>query len=153
MLLQYFRIYPNVKFPTRAHPSDAGIDVYWCPQDNIKSIILKPGENYLFGTGIKFCVEHGYMLQVMNRGSMAAKKGLVYGAHLIDAGYNGEVFIDLHNISNKEVEVKCYDKIAQLVLVPVISCNLIESFDDNLYDDAFVISNRDDSCLGSSDKK
>ena len=57
----------------------------------------------------------------MNRSSVAAKRSLVVGAHVIDSGYDGEVFINLHNIGGKTQIVKYGDKIAQLVMVPVVA--------------------------------
>jgi dUTPase len=91
-------------------------------------------------------------MQVMNRSSMAAKNGLVVGAHCIDSGYDGEVFIDLHNIGKLPVVLPAYAKIAQLVLVPVISFRAQEIGDDNLYQDAITISNRGEGALGSTGK-
>ena len=88
----------------------------------------------------------------MNRSSVAAKKNLVIGAHCIDSGYDGEVFIDLHNIGNEPQTISAYDKIAQLVLVPVISFRTQEVGDDNLYQESITISARGDGALGSTDR-
>ena len=100
MILEY-TMKKGAKPPTRANPSDAGLDVFYCPKDLKVSVAsIKPGENQLLPTGLKFGVPHGYMLQVCNRSSMGAKRSLVVGAHIIDSGYAGEVFIDLHNIGN-----------------------------------------------------
>ena len=152
MILEY-TMRKGAKSPTRANPSDAGLDVFYCPKDPKVSVAsIKPGDNQLLSTGLKFGVPHGYMLQVCNRSSMGAKRSLVVGAHIIDSGYAGEVFIDLHNIGNEEQFIEVGDKIAQLVLVPVIHFKAQET-DENLYSYPITISGRDSGALGSTDKK
>ena len=151
MIVEYFKTRLNVKDPVRANPSDAGLDVFYCPKVE-NEITIEPGENAILPTGLKFGVPHNHMLQVMNRSSMAAKNGLVVGAHCIDSGYDGEVFIDLHNIGKLPVVLPAYAKIAQLVLVPVVSFRAQEIGDDSLYGDPITISNRGDGALGSTGK-
>ena len=91
------------------------------------------------------------MLQVMNRSSVAAKRGLVVGAHVIDSGYDGEVFINLHNVGWKSQDIFHGEKIAQLVMVPVVPFRAMENPDNDLYDDGISISNRGAGALGSTD--
>ena len=150
MILEYHKIADTVQTPTRSNPSDAGLDVYAHLSD--ESITLRAGENKLIPTGLKFGIPHGYMLQVCNRSSMGAKRSLVVGAHIIDSGYSGEVFIDLHNIGLSQQKVLFGDKIAQLVLVPVVPMRLRHRDDENLYDnEGICISNREEGNLGSTD--
>ena len=151
MILEFMKTRETAKSPERANPSDAGLDVFFCPEDR-ESIKLKRGENKLFQTGLKFGVPHGYMLQVMNRSGMAAKRSLVVGAHCIDSGYDGEVFIDLHNIGISDVELQPGDKIAQVVLVPVVHFRTMEKEAGSLYDDSISMSSRGEGALGSTDK-
>ena len=74
MILEYSKTREDVKSPHRANPSDAGLDVFYCPKDpNIAAVNIKPGSNHVLPTGLKFGVPHGYMLQVCNRSSMGAK--------------------------------------------------------------------------------
>lgn len=142
----------GAKPPNRANPSDAGLDVFYCPTDpNVSAISVMPGENQLLPTGLKFGVPHGYMLQVCNRSSMGAKRSLVVGAHIVDSGYDGEVFIDLHNIGTEEQFIGSGDKIAQLVLVPVVHFRTVQA-KGGLYDDSITISSRGEGALGSTDK-
>ena len=153
MILEY-KLRPKAKAPTRANPSDAGLDVYYCPKDpNVSAVTINPGENHLLPTGLTFGVPHGYMLQVCNRSSMAAKRSLLVGAHIVDSGYDGEIFIDLHNIGTEVQYVNSSDKISQLVLVPVVHFRprLIEA--GSLYNEKISISNRKDGALGSTDKR
>ena len=153
MILEYSKVRDKAREPNRANPSDAGLDIFFCPEDN-KPVVLRTNENRILPTGLKFGVPHGYMLQVMNRSSMAAKNNLVVGAHCIDSGYDGEVFIDLHNVGLVEKILKPGEKIAQLVLVPVVHFRAVENTDGTLYDkEPITISNRGSGALGSTNNK
>ncbi len=141
----------GAKSPNRANPSDAGLDVFYCPADpNVSGIKLSPGENKLLPTGLKFGVPHGYMLQVCNRSSMGAKRSLIVGAHIIDSGYDGEVFVDLHNIGTEEQFIASGDKIAQLILVPVVHFRTTQ-VEGGLYKESISMTERGDGALGSTD--
>jgi len=151
MILEYARVREGAKPPARANPSDAGLDVFYNPSDCSETVTLKPGGSALFSTGLRFGVPHGYMLQVMNRSSMAAKRGLIVGAHCVDSGYDGEVFIDLHNIGTEKQHVDPGEKIAQIVLVPVVPFRALETNTGNLYNwYPITISNRGEGALGST---
>jgi dUTP pyrophosphatase len=149
VIIEYHRLDKYVKAPTRSNPSDAGLDVYAHLED---PVTIAPGESALIKTGLRFGIPHGYMLQVMNRSSVAAKRSLVVGAHVIDSGYDGEVFINLHNIGAEPQEVRFGHKIAQLVMVPVVHFRAREEPNGNIYDDRtpISISDRGDGALGST---
>lgn len=148
MFIRVKRVREEAMLPTRANPSDAGADVYYCPENSIVQRI-KPGQSKLFQTGLKFEVPHGYMLEVKNRSSVAAKSSLIVGACVIDSGYNGEVFVNLHNIGETERIIYPGEKIAQVVLIPVTPFRVLET-EGELYSDAVTISNRGDGALGST---
>tara|TARA_B100000287_G_scaffold418499_2_gene455531 strand:- start:2245 stop:2784 length:540 start_codon:yes stop_codon:yes gene_type:complete len=155
MILEY-RLREGAKKPDRANPSDAGLDVFYCPKDpSVSAVTINPGENHLLPTGLSFGIPHGYMLQVCNRSSMGAKKSLVVGAHIVDSGYDGEVFIDLHNIGKETQHVVTGDKIAQLVLVPVVHfrAKSVDDESDGLYETPITISGRGAGALGSTNSK
>jgi dUTP pyrophosphatase len=150
MIIEYTRVRDNVTPPTRGNPSDAGLDVYFSPE-NGKTSYLHPGRSTRLQTGLRFGIPHGYMLQVMNRSSIAAKKNLIVGAHVIDSGYDGEVFIDIHNIGNIQHSVAPGAKIAQVVLIPVVPFRALESASGDLYGHyPITISERGDGALGST---
>lgn len=150
MIIEYYRLRESARPPIRSNPSDAGLDVYYCPE-NGEATTLAPGENAVLQTGLKFGVPHGNMLQVMNRSGMAAKKSLVVGAHCIDSGYDGEVFIDMHNIGTESQTLNPGDKIAQLVMVPVVSFRALETQKDDLYNwETITISRRGAGGFGST---
>jgi dUTP pyrophosphatase len=113
---------------------------------------IEPGQSAVLPTGLKFGVPHGYMLEVKNRSGLASKRSLVVGACVVDSGYDGEVFINLHNIGTEAQIVESATKIAQLVMVPVVHFRAIETGRDNLYDwYPITISDRGEGGFGSTD--
>ena len=153
MIIQYHRVRDDAIKPTRGHPSDAGLDVHYCPDDfSTTAQRIEPGESALLQTGLRFEVPHGYMLEVKNRSSIAALRSLIVGACVIDSGYAGEVFINLHNIGTETQLVEKGTKIAQLVMVPVVSFQTFENEEGELYEYPVTISARADGALGSTDE-
>ena len=153
MLLKIARTHNMAKLPSRANPSDAGADVFYCPKQDpysFKHVDLDPGDSVVLPTGLKVEVPHGYMLEVKNRSGMAAKKSLVVGACVVDSGYSGEIFVNLHNIGNTKKTVEVGDKIAQLVLIPVVQWRCFPVDEDRLYNDPLTISSSGDGALGST---
>ncbi len=151
MILEYYSM-PHAKHkPVRANPSDAGLDLKYNPDVGSQSVSIEPGQSMILGTGLKFGVPHGYMIQIMNRSGNAAKKQLMVGACVVDSGYNGEVFVNLHNIGSKPQTINPGDKIAQAVVIPVVPVRFLETKNDNLYDwSPITISGRGDGALGST---
>ena len=98
MIIEYHRTHFNSHPPTRGNPSDAGLDVYFSPKTR-EPVTISPGQSVILPTGLKFGVPHGYMLEVKNRSSVASKRSLIVGACVVDSGYDGEVFVNLHNLS------------------------------------------------------
>jgi hypothetical protein len=72
---------------------------------------------------------------------------------VVDSGYDGEVFVNLHNIGKHWQTIEPGDKIAQAVVVPVVHARFVASDDPNIYDwHPITISNRGDGALGSTGK-
>lgn len=139
--LKYTKV-REVKSPTRAHDTDAGIDFFvpedlnpavmaekfkitGCPVEmdvdngKVKSFILQPNESVLIPSGIKVKVPDGYMLQYHNKSGIASKRGLLVGANTVDIGYEGECHIDLHNVSKVPQTISAGDKIVQGILIKI----------------------------------
>ena len=152
MILEYYSMPWCEHKPVRANPSDAGLDLRFNPQEHtLVPIQIQPGESLVLGTGLKFGVPHGYMIQIMNRSGNAAKKQLMVGACVVDSGYNGEVFVNLHNIGSEPQTINPGDKIAQAVVIPVVPARFVEPSNDNLYEWApITISDRGSGALGST---
>ena len=153
MILEYKKTHPSARTPQRANPSDAGLDVFYSPagDTSVQGKYISPGQSAILSTGLKFGVPHGYMLEVKNRSGNAAKKSLLVGACVIDSGYDGEVFINLHNVGREPQFVQPGMKIAQVVLTPVIHFRAVERTEGSLYDYPMTISNRGAGALGSTD--
>ena len=153
MILEYYKTRADAISPTRANPSDSGLDVNFNPDDaSLAGAYLEPGQSKLFSTGLKFGVPHGYMLEVKNRSGNAAKRNLLVGACVIDAGYDGEVFVNLHNVGTETQFIQKGMKIAQIVMVPVVHFRALETKEDNLYQwYPISMSDRGDRSLGSTD--
>jgi dUTP pyrophosphatase len=149
MLLKVAKTHEKAILPNRANPSDAGADLYYCPADDV-GLEVGPKGSVILSTGIKVEVPHGYMLEVKNRSSVAAKKSLLVGACVIDSGYSGEIFINLHNVGPKPKLILPGDKIAQVVLVPVLQWRSCVVEEKDLYKDALTISSRGTDALGST---
>tara|TARA_Y100001963_G_scaffold60090_1_gene84033 strand:+ start:862 stop:1326 length:465 start_codon:yes stop_codon:yes gene_type:complete len=152
MMIEYARVRDNARPPVRSNPSDAGLDVFYSPEDaSVTALTIAPGESKIVPTGLRFGVPHGYMLQVMNRSGVAAKRSLVVGAHVVDSGYDGEVFVNLHNIGTEPQVVEAFAKIAQVVMIPVVPFRALESQGKDLYNwYPITISDRGDGALGST---
>ena len=152
MILEYSKVRYNARTPERANPSDAGLDVFFCPpEDQVAGTSISPGQSVILSTGLKFGVPHGYMLEVKNRSGNAAKMHLLVGACVIDSGYDGEVFVNLHNIGKEPQFIPAGMKIAQVVLIPVVHFRVSETTENALYNYPMTISNRGDGALGSTD--
>ena len=152
MIIEYHRTHFNSHPPTRGNPSDAGLDVYFSPKAR-EPVTINPGESVILPTGLKFGVPHGYMLEVKNRSSVASKRSRIVGACVVDSGYDGEVFVNLHNIGTELQVVEPHTKIAQVVMTPVVSFRALETQNPDLYGwYPIPISDRGDGALGSTDR-
>ena len=154
MILQYHMLRGNEFPPLRANPSDAGLDLRWCPTEEAETTFaIKPGESVLVPTGCTFGIPHGYMLEIKNKSGVAHKRQLLVGACVVDSGYEGEVFVNLHNIGTEVQHLEPGDKVAQAVVVPVVSVRFMASDTPDVYDwYPITISERGTGALGSTGK-
>ena len=139
----------DVKTPTRANSTDAGVD-FFIPNDYSGKTELSPGESCFIPSGIKVNVPEGYALIAFNKSGVATKKGLHVGACVVDCGYQGELHINLTNVSAEDQTIAAGDKIVQFVLLPLgdPSIELVE--ENNLYE---AVSTRGEGGFGSSGTK
>ena len=122
-ILTIEKIDKSVELPKYAHPGDAGMDV--CANMNA---VIQPHDWELIKTGIKVAVPEGFEMQVRPRSGLALTHGIsvLNTPGTIDSGYRGEVGVVLINHSNTDFTVKKGDRIAQLVIAPVISVRIVE---------------------------
>ncbi len=89
---------------------------------------IRPGERVLIPTGLSVALPEGYEIQVRPRSGLAIKHGLTIlnSPGTIDSDYRGELKIALVNLGNRAYTVKRGDRIAQLVLAPVVRAVLYQ---------------------------
>jgi len=127
--LAVVRLDPDLPMPERAHPGDAGVDLF-----SAQDLELGPGQRALVPTGIAVAVPMGMVGLVHPRSGLAARVGLsiVNSPGTVDAGYRGEIKISLINLDMAEpIVIKRGDRIAQLLVQRVELPELVEvsSFD------------------------
>lgn len=177
--LQIKQLSESATLPTRAHSTDAGLDIYAA-----ESVVLKPQEKHKLSTGIAVNILPGYVGFLTSRSGVSSKTNLVIETGKIDAGFTGEMKINIKNDSQKPefniiqnnhtleqsyepllydvknekvkngnpfdlAEGKSYlinkgDKIAQLVIVPIVtpSLEIVDQFNGD--------STRGESGFGST---
>ena len=152
MILQYHMLRGNEFPPVRANPSDAGLDLRWTPSETSETVMtVLPGESVLLPTGCKFAIPHGYMMEIKNKSGIAYKRQLLVGACVVDSGYEGEVFVNLHNIGEDPQYINPGDKIAQAVIVPVVHARFVACESPDIYEwYPITISDRGNGALGST---
>jgi dUTP pyrophosphatase len=124
IVLQFRRVHPDAVLPARAYAGDAGIDLV--ARERVE---LEPGARASVGTGIAVAIPEGYAGFVQPRSGLAARHGIsiVNTPGLVDSGYRGEVRVILVNTDVREAfVVEPGMRIAQLVVVPVASVDVVE---------------------------
>jgi len=139
MNLEFYKMREGAKLPVRAHPTDAGMDVFYCPNGDspgklyeAEDFWIPSGESRMLSTGLKVGVPKNHMLEIKNKSGIALKRQLIVGACVIDSGYNGEIFINLHNLGPQTQIIEPGEKIAQAVLIPIVHCSISEAPHDYL---------------------
>ncbi len=107
---------PNAKVPTYSKPGDAGADLY-----SVDWGVLEPGEHRLISTGIALEIPYGWAGFVHPRSGLAAKLGITVlnTPGTIDAGYRGEIKVNLKNTNTQPYSFCIGDRIAQIVFQQV----------------------------------
>ncbi len=135
---------PDLPVPKYAYIGDAGCDLY-----SARDIELSPGEHNMVPTGVALAIPDGYAGFVQPKSGLAAKHGIgvLNSPGLIDSKYRGEIKVILINLDNKDsFHIKRGDKIAQLVIQPVLSVDfrIVNELDE---------TTRGDGGFGSSGRR
>jgi dUTP pyrophosphatase len=104
----------ELPLPRRAHPGDAGSDLY-----AVSDVDLQPGQRAVVGTGVAIALPDGYAAFVHPRSGLAAEHGvtILNAPGTVDAGYRGEIkVIVLNTDRERSVRLRRGDRIAQLVI-------------------------------------
>ncbi len=125
MELPVLRLKEEAVLPSRAHPGDAGLDLYSCEAAHIG-----PGERWSVGTGVGVEIPEGHAGLVLPRSGLARDHGiaLVNAPGLIDSGYRGELRVLLLNTDPAEnFRIAPGDRIAQLLVAPIATPEPVEA--------------------------
>ena len=102
------------KIPTRAHKTDAGLDLY-----SPFGVTIKPRSSVSIKTGVHVELPKGTAGLLVSKSGMNVIHGIT-STGLIDQGYTGEIVVKLYNNTSLPYNVKVGDKISQLVIIPVM---------------------------------
>ena len=126
MIVKIKKLTSAAVVPTYATAASAGADLYALP-DADAPIRLSPGETKLIRTGIAAEIPAGYCGLVYARSGMATKRALAPAnkVGVIDSDYRGEILVALHNHGAVEQTVEAGERIAQLVIAPVLHAEFV----------------------------
>lgn len=116
----------GAKMPTRAHPWDAGLDLY-----AREDAYIRVNNSFLFDTGVHVEIPEGYVGLIKSKSGLNVKHGLT-SEGVIDAHYTGSIKVKLYNHGGSKYEVKAGDKISQLVILPCLlpELELVDSLEE-----------------------
>lgn len=129
----------GAKMPTRAHETDAGLDLY--ARD---TQIVPAKESAIFDTGVHVEIPEGCVGMLKSKSGLNVKHGIT-SEGVIDCGYTGSIVAKLYNNSGFDYKINAGDKITQLVILPILTpgLELVDSLED---------TERGDGGFGSSGK-
>ena len=118
------------QLPAYATPGSAGLDLRACLSE---AVTLQPGDTYLVPTGIAIHLENpAYAAVLLPRSGLGHKHGIVLGnlVGLIDSDYQGELMVSTWNRGQTAFSIEPFERIAQLVIVPVVQAefNIVNDF-------------------------
>ena len=116
----------GAKMPTRAHSTDAGLDLY-AREDQI----VPARGSVKFDTGVHIELYSGTAGMLKSKSGLNVKHGIT-SEGVIDVGYTGSIVAKLYNHSDVDYQVKAGDKITQLVIIPIYNpiLDLVDTLDD-----------------------
>jgi dUTP pyrophosphatase len=127
------RLHSKALNPSYGTPGSAGLDLSACIDS---PLTLEPGQTELVPTGLAIHIDDpGYAAMILPRSGLGHKHGIVLGnlVGLIDSDYQGELMISCWNRSDQAFTITPGDRIAQLVIVPVMQATFqwVEEFDSS----------------------
>lgn len=124
------KIGKEIPLPHYATDGSAGMDLRACLDE---AVVLEPGQTELIPTGIAIYIEDpGLAATILPRSGLGHKHGIVLGnlVGLIDSDYQGQLFVSVWNRSQTTFTIEPSERIAQLVLLPVVQAefDIVEDF-------------------------
>ena len=122
------KLHPKVQLPTYKTQGSSGMDLMAFIESPIK---ISPNSSALIPTGISVAISNDVEIQIRPRSGLAVKSNIsvLNTPGTIDSDYRGEIKVILFNHGSKEFVVKNKDRIAQMILMPVLKVNF-EEVDD-----------------------
>ena len=119
------KLNPEAKLPNYKTKGSSGMDLMACLD---KSIIIFPGKSALVPTGLSIAIPDDTEVQIRPRSGLAAKSSIsvLNTPGTIDSDYRGEIKIILFNHGDTEFVVNNNDRIAQMILVPILKVEFEE---------------------------
>ncbi|MBR1731224.1 MAG: dUTP diphosphatase [Ruminococcus sp.] len=127
MELKIKKLKEEAKLPTRGTAGSAGMDLYACIDGDIT---INPGDLKIIPTGIAIALpDNSCVAYLYARSGLGVKHGICLsnGVGVIDSDYRGEVCVGLCNVSNEPYTVTAGERVAQMVISPVIIPDLVEA--------------------------
>ncbi len=125
LTIKFKKIDPEAKCPTRATEFAAGWDLY-ADLSSRGKVDFEPGSRVKIDTGICVEIPPGYEAQVRPRSGLALNNGVVCSFGTIDCDYRGSIGVTLFNHSFQSVRIEHGQRIAQLVVQPVVNVSFEE---------------------------
>ena len=122
------KLNPNVELPVYKTSGASGMDLMAFIEESIK---IEPNSSYLVPTGLSMAFSEDYEVQIRPRSGLAAKKGITVlnTPGTIDSDYRGEIKIILFNHGKEDFIINNKDRVAQMILTPVVKIELEETND------------------------
>jgi len=123
--LRILRLREGARIPRYQSELAAGMDLHACLEE---PLALEPGGRALVPTGLALAIPAGFEGQVRARSGLALRQGLalVNAPGTIDADYRGELGVLLINLGQQPIEIAPGDRIAQLVIAPIVQPRIEE---------------------------
>ena len=128
MQIRLKKLRESAVIPHRGSSFAAGYDLYAAP-DSGEAVTIAPHATALIGTGLAAAIPAGYFGGIFARSGLASKQGLrpANCVGVVDADYRGEICVALHNDTDTARTVQPGDRIAQLVLLPFLAAEFLET--------------------------
>ena len=119
------KLHKNIILPEYKTDGSSGMDLMANVDQTVK---ILPGEKKIISTGIMVAIPEQYEIQIRPRSGLAAKNGIsvLNTPGTIDSDYRGEIKVILINLGKDIFEIKKNDRIAQMIVCPIIKVELME---------------------------
>ncbi len=117
---------PGAILPTRAHPTDAGLDLY-AP----RTVLIPARGSAVVDTGVHVSLPERTVGMLKSKSGLNVKKNIL-GEGVIDEGYTGPIVVKLYNQGDEDVTIEAGQKLIQLVILPILTpeLELADSLDE-----------------------